>query len=766
MYATLRCLVALLFITNCAYSQAAQWLTPLSARQQPANEHLFKVDSHLLQQAVQNTGKSVTQSRYLALPDESGQLHDWQLHPLHHFAPQLAARFPAIQSFRLTSPHHPGLSGVLSLSPQGVNALYQASSKPSAQRWLELTPVANGLRLSKRQYMPRSVSAGNDQLPLPFAHKSTSLNSKKPTSGEEIRTYRLALTASGEYSQFHGGTVASVLAQYNVLLGRINLILLQDLAIQMQLVANNDLLIFLDPQQDPFTNTDAVDDLAANQQWVDDNIGSGNYDIGHLLNTNGGGLAYVNSLCSANFKAQGYTGSPSPTGDSFYIDLFLHELGHQLGASHTFNALGEGACTASQRSGNESVEPGSGSTIMSYAGICETQDLQLNSDPYYHAASIQKIRDDLADKQASCGFVNADGAQPTTPPTLTTAQTSYTIPALTPFRLQVSGSDSDGDSLLYTIEQMNSGGGSGGTANLQEMQQDNGLNPLFRSTPPQQQSAHFFPPIASLRTQNLAKGEVLPERARLLRFRASVRDGKGGVNQLDLSLQVQGNNRGFEFITPVRQVSWPGKSQQQIEWFTANTEADSDSAASCPTLNVTLDIDGSNHFATDLGQLDNTGSGTITLPNVDSSNARIMLACANNVFFTITPADIRIERQNTAPVATNDSLTVRQDASASQFDILANDSDEDGDSLSLQSLDYRGNGQARIVNNQLSYTPATGFSGQDSLSYIVSDGQGGTATAQVNISVTPTPANNSGGSLYWLWVSWLGICVFIRRRSI
>ena len=263
-----------------------------------------------------------------------------------------------------------------------------------------------------------------------------------------LRTFRLAIATTGEYSQYHlsrqgisdqatdAEKKVAVLSAITATMTIVNAIFERDVALTMKLVESNDQVIFLDPDTDGMTNDDGSVLIDESQSIIDAIIGNANYDIGHTFSTQGGGLAQLNSPCISNSKAKGVTGINNPIGDSYAIDYVVHEMGHQFGAHHTFNSAA-GNCGDGNRNDATAVEPGSGSTIMAYAGLCAPENVQSKSDSYFHLVSIKEIWGNIKLGNSDCAQLTSTGNNP---PVLETVP-DYTIPISTPFVLDVAASD-------------------------------------------------------------------------------------------------------------------------------------------------------------------------------------------------------------------------------------------------------------------------------------------------------------------------------------
>lgn len=230
-----------------------------------------------------------------------------------------------------------------------------------------------------------------------------------------MRTYRLAISVTGEYTRFFDGTpptagTPNTVNQIATTVNRVTGIYEREVQSGLQLVATR---IFQDPATDPFSSGDF---RTENQTELDTNVGNANYDIGHVFSQGGsGGVASLGVVCVNGSKARGFTSLANPSGDPFDVDFVAHEIGHQFAGNHTWTA-NTGSCSdAGQFVASAAYEPGSGSTIMAYAGICGAQDVQANSDAYFHTHNYDEIvAFRTSGNGSTCGTATATGNNPPT----------------------------------------------------------------------------------------------------------------------------------------------------------------------------------------------------------------------------------------------------------------------------------------------------------------------------------------------------------------
>lgn len=470
----------------------------------------------------------------------------------------------------------------------------------------------------------------------PELEKKSVQKTVTPGIGTQIRIFRFAVACTGEYAQAATGlaspSVAQTLSAIVTSVNRVNGVYEQEVAVRLILVANETSVIFTNPVTDPFNgNDDASILIDESQDQIDALIGTANYDIGHTFSTGGGGLAGLGVICNASGKGSGITGSPNPVGDPYDIDYVAHEVGHQFGGPHTFNATTVNC--AGNRSAANAVEPGSGITIMAYAGICGgTNNLASNSIAIFHTRSFQSITSKV--QSTSC--------QVTTPVSNTipvvNAGNNFTIPKSTPFKLMGSATDTGNTGLTYCWEQNDTGPAGNWNA-------PTGNAPLFRSFLPVTVPYRYFPRITDVINNTVTKGEILPSYGRIMEFRLTVRDnnaGCAGVANDDAAITVDGNSGPFLVTAPATAVNWTGNTTQTITWDVANTTA---APVNCANVSILLSTDGGLTYPTTIvASTPNDGSEIITLPNVSTTQARIMVAGAGNVFYNINPVNFTISQ--------------------------------------------------------------------------------------------------------------------------
>ncbi|WP_171025646.1 reprolysin-like metallopeptidase [Hymenobacter jeollabukensis] len=586
----------------------------------------------------------------LPLPDgTAGRFRVVETQVMH---PDLAAKFPLIKTYAGQGIDDPTAVAYFDVSPAGLHTMILSPGNT-----VYMDPTADGVnhlvfykRDINQAALNRSVCgvatpAGAAQRLAPTANPNVpSSPAAIGAHGTQRRLYRLAMACTGEYATTKGGTVAGAMAGITTSVNRVSGVYTTELSVAFQLVANNDQLVYLNGTTDPYTNNDGAAMLAQNQTTVTNIIGANNYDIGHVFSTGGGGIAGLGVVCVPGNKARGVTGLGNPVGDAFDIDFVAHEVGHQFGGAHTFNSIADGNCTGpgpntnGTRSALAAYEPGSGTTIMAYAGICSPSDVQPHSDPYFHARSLEQIVAHIT------GTGNCATLTPTnnTPPTVS-AGTRRIIPKGTPFELTGSGTDADGDALTYCWEQYDLG--PGGAPNS-----PSGDAPIFRSFTPTTSPSRTFPRLSNILANTQTMGEILPSYGRQLHFRLTVRDNRvsGGAMSYDtVSVPVVGTAGPFLVTMPnATGITWRAGVPQQVTWDVANTTAAPISAAN---VDILLSTDGGLTFPTTLlAGTPNDGTQTVTIPaTVASTQCRIKIKASGNVFFDISNSNFTVQQPTT-----------------------------------------------------------------------------------------------------------------------
>ncbi len=610
---------------------------------------------NLLLTAPREFSESAKESNViLSLPLPDGSFSRFKIVDSPIMPDELAAKFPDIKTYRGQGIDDPSAVTRFDITPKGFHALILRSgtsiyidpySKDDTENYISYLK-SDFHNEEKRLVCYFEDETGKDVEPSYKLNPATS----DVSNGMTLKQYRLALAATGEYTAFQGGTVTLALAAMTTSMNRVNAVYERDLAVRMNFVANETSIIYTNGTTDPYTNNNGSAMLTENTSNLNSVIGTANYDIGHVFSTNGGGVATLRGPCSSN-KARGVTGTSSPVNDPFDIDYVAHEMGHQFGANHTFNGTTSN-CGGGNRSATAAFEPGSGSTIMAYAGICTTQDLQRNSDDHFHVRSLEEITAFITNSSTG-GLCSANSATGNTTPTVN-AGPDYNIPANTPFSLTATASDVDGDTLSYDWEEYDLGASTTAVPNTDA---SGGARPIFRSYPRTTNPTRTFPALQYiLNNANVPPstydcgrgvgnpcltGELLPTITRAMNFQVTVRDNRSGgsaINTDTVVVNVTSTAGPFVITQPNTNVTWQAGTNQTVTWNVANTNA---SPVNCANVNIKLSTDGGQTFPITLASnTPNDGSQSVLIPNSfapeATSTARIKVEGADNIFFDIS----------------------------------------------------------------------------------------------------------------------------------
>ncbi|MFN0088440.1 MAG: reprolysin-like metallopeptidase [Blastocatellia bacterium] len=592
----------------------------------------------------------------ITLPMPEGGYQRFRIVESPMMARELADQVPEIKTYAGQGIDDPAATVRFDVTPEGFHAIVF-----TVKGTVYIDPYARGDAEHYISYYKRDFSREEEQLRCSVAQQAEALGEtrsrKVVTTGGTLHVYDLALAATGQYTNFFRQTGDSItqaqtraLAAMTTTMNRVNGLFERDLNVRMVFIANELSIIYTDPATDPYTDASPAPNVGNNtgaiggdnQTNLDSTIGNGNYDIGHVFGIGGGGNAGgIGTVCGGS-KGAGYTMQGNPTGDPFDIDFVAHEMGHQFGGTHTFNDNMN--CDGTQYTAASAYEPGSASTIMGYAGICGTANLQRNSDAYFHVRSVEqivgKVNGDACDVELATG--NAAPA--------TNAGPNFTIPRQTPFALTATGSDPNGDALTFCWEQYDLGAAS-------PAEGDNGNRPIFRSYSPTVDATRTFPSLTYiLNNANVPPatytsgggtflvGESLPSTNRTMRFQVAARDNRssgGGLSSAEAQVTVTTSSGPFAVTQPNTPVSWPAGTTQTITWNVAGTTG---APVSCANVRLSLSTDGGLTFpVTIAASTPNDGSESFVVPSTVTTLARIRVQAVGNIFFDISDANFRIE---------------------------------------------------------------------------------------------------------------------------
>lgn len=603
----------------------------------PSKYQLFQLDLPALKAQLATApmrGSKLSSALIVQFPDGNGQLKSFKIYEAPVMQAGLSAKYPQMRSYVGQGVDNPSDIIRLSITRYGLHTML-STNEGTAYTDPYTKDGLTAIAYKRSAVMPRTFRCDVTETAKKSNEPAMEPFSITTTDGE-LRTYRLAMACTIEYAAFHideagvsSGTMAekteAVLAAMVVTVTRVNSVYERDFAISLQLIDNNDQLIFIN--SDNFDNENTNNALLNQSQGVIDGVvGISSYDIGHVVSTGGGGVAQLYSPCSSS-KARGITGLSAPVGDAYDIDFVAHEMGHQFGGNHTFNNECDG-----NRNDDTAYEPGSGTTIMAYAGVC-FPSVQNHSDAHFHNISIQEITNFMKGWGDCSVNTETGNAAP-----VVNAGIDRIIPKGTPFILKATATDADNDALTYCWEQMDL------EPTIQPPVAEATEGPNFRSLSPKNSPERYMPVLSAVLANNLAPTwEVISNVERTFNFTVTVRDNNplgGQTAHDDMQVNVSGVAGPFLVTSPNTNVSWQAGSNQNVTWDVAGTTANGVNAA---YVDILMSNDGGQTYPVVLAsKVPNDGSEVITVPVGNGTNKRIMVRGYDHIFYDISNTNFTV----------------------------------------------------------------------------------------------------------------------------
>lgn len=589
--------------------------------------YLAKINNKLVQEGIE-----------ISLPNAFGIQERFLVSESSNFAPELQSKYPEIRSYKGVGITDKSATVFFSNSPIGIQTMILRAGKDSEfiESYSKTKSIYKLITSKNRSNNNMPIACSTEEIAL--SQQLQNKTSKIKADNQVFKTFRLALSCNGEYSNYFGGTIAGSLAGMNATMTRINGILGNDLAVKFEIIPNNDLLIYLDPLTDPYSDSSTGADNTNGATWnlelqnnLTATIGNASYDVGHLLSATGGGgnAGCIGCICidpsvskpRGKGSAWSAPSNNTPQGPNFDIDVVAHEMGHQLGGNHTFSFKVEGT--------GANIEPGSGSTIMGYAGVTSF-DVQAHSDDYFSVNSVIQIQNNLSLKTCS------SNTPITNNPPIINAGSNYSIPKGTAFILKGTGSDPNGDPINYTWEQNDSAVTEIDANSICFPTKADG--PLFRSFKPNSSPIRYMPALNDVLANKLTtKWESVSNIERTLNFSLTGRDivplGNSQTKTDDMVVNVSGTVGPFVVTSQnTENIGWVQATNQTITWSVNGSETLPGSS----NVNIKLSTDGGLTYPITLASnTPNDGSETIIVPNLTETNCRLLIEPTSNIFYAI-----------------------------------------------------------------------------------------------------------------------------------
>lgn len=631
--------ITALFCSMIGVSVSAQW-TPIKVKRNSQKEistigNSYKLDLVLLQNQLKNAQEMGSNSRSVevSIPTLSGKIERFAIYSFPVMVKELADQYH-LGSYVGVGIDDPNKYVRFSVSPTDfASMIYNNGSyefiDPNTDDKTTYLVHPKTINTKDKSFIcstsenPEATKQINDLLKAGqnFSNQPTDFSK---VSDKKYRTMRLALSATGEYTAFTGGTVATALTAMNTTMTRVNGVFEKDLALHLN-IQNYPGIIYINAASDPYTGNLNVQ----LQQTLTANVGNDNYDIGHVFNAagNNGNAGCIGCVCinpatsTTTAKGSAFTQSTNPVGDTFDIDFVAHEMGHQLGGTHTFAHALEGAGT--------NVEPGSGTTIMGYAGITGPDtDVQPNSDPFFHKVSILQVQNNLTAKTCDVETTITNN------PPVIAALPTFNIPKGTAFVLTASATDPENDPITYMWEEVD---------NAAVVIDKNNIGTTttgasFRSLVPVTSPTRYFPKLSSVLNGVLNNStnqwESVSMVARNSKFSVTVRDNNAAANQQQSQSAEQtiivGNEGPFRVFTQNANVS----VSTPVEWDVAGT-----TAVPYNVANVKIDYTADNGTSWTVlsASTPNDGSENFTFPSsLNGQTVKLRVSSIGNVFYAVS----------------------------------------------------------------------------------------------------------------------------------
>ena len=634
--------ISILFLSFYGYAQRNYWKqesgridlnASISNRFEVQKGRVYSFDEATFKNEISQGQISDKSPITVRFPNDKGEYIDFRVIETPVFSQKLADKYPDIKSYSGYSLKNKDDKIRFSVSHKGIQAMIVHGNK-KGNTYLQKTDDDSYIIYTRDgdNNVDKAFICETESV---IAQGMSSLTSKQ-VDDQQLRKFRLAVSATGEYTTFHGGTIADALAAINATVTRVNQVFESDLGVTLEIVPDNDKIVYTDGASDPY-NTDLNSEV---QGVITDSIGATNYDIGHLFHRvdssdkNGGNAGFIGAVCADNKKGSAYSSKVVPEGDTYDLDYVAHEMGHQFGANHTWSFESEGT--------QVQAEPGSGTTIMGYAGITGVNNVAMNGDDYFHYYSIFQISEYLT--TVDCAeIVNLTNSPPVIVPI-----GDFVIPKSTAFALSGNASDADMDDVLtYAWEQIDDG-----IVTQATFGPTNPSGANFRSQKPSTDPTRYFPKLSSVLTGNLTESnptvdsswETLSDIEREMNFALTVRDNAVGGGQVVFDLMkvsVVSNAGPFKMVSQASTQTYTAGTVQNIIWNVADTDK---APVNVQAVDILLSIDGGLTFPISLAEnVPNDGKHKVVLPGTPTTTARIMIKARDNIFFTVNAVNFTIE---------------------------------------------------------------------------------------------------------------------------